>query len=154
MLRPPALLHWFPELRNYCDAAMALAASISRGSFKRLQQRPRGERLCEIGLAGAGPTFGASGGIPGRLKLPTDFGGSGPHRPCPPNGPDFPNRRSFRGEGSSPVALPPPSNFSKPYREPRNRRDFRGFYRGFRPGEFGEAASVALDRGWRMHFSP
>jgi hypothetical protein len=48
MLRPPALLHWFPELRNYCDAAMALAASISRGSFKRLQQRPRGERLCEI----------------------------------------------------------------------------------------------------------
>jgi len=49
---------------------------------------------------------------------------------------------SGRGEGSIPVPLPPPLDFRKPYREPRNLREFRGFYRRFRPGEFGEAASV------------
>ena len=38
-------------------------------------------------------------------------------RPCTPNGPDFPNRGGFRGEGSSPVALPPPTlrHSSPPY---------------------------------------
>lgn len=34
----------------------------------------------------------------------------------------------LRGESSRPVPLPPPPNFSKPYREPRNLRKFLGFY--------------------------
>src|SRR5690348_5743889 len=52
------------------------------------------------------------------------------------------------------IPLSPPAKFGSPYFLAERGQKSPAFCRCFPLGEFRRTASVALDRGWRMHFSP